>query len=234
MDIKIKWPWELNDLTNQVVVICDVYAATTNIAYFLTHGVQKLLIVNKENVVQAKERFPQALVIGDRPKELSARLFDSGNSSHLLSQLDVSGKVVLYMTSNGSRIIEYAIKKGAGRILTVSLTTLSSVASYVEKYPVDRLTLVPAGEIDNHLIPDLKAQEDLICAQLLKDRLVSKNINLSHKIQEAKEFIRAHYRSTHMEGNFKEVFVIDKYNCVPTYHQVYENFIEMTDTFSKK
>ena len=229
MSIEIKWPWEINDLTNYAVVICDVYAATTNIAYFLTHGVKQLLIVNKENVVRAKKQFPPALVIGDKPKNFSANIFDSGNSSSTLSQLDLTGKTVLYTTNNGSRTIEFAKNRGAKEIFTVSLTTLSSVASHIRTFSYDQLMLIPAGERDNYKITDYKALEDLICIELLRDRLISKNTDISSQIEKAKGFIRTHYGSPHREENFKEVFAVDKYTCVPTFKQLFEELIEITD-----
>ncbi len=67
MLINTFWSWEIPDKLEGVVVIADVYAATTNIVSFLARGVSRLLIVDRENVVSIRKRLKEAVVIGESP-----------------------------------------------------------------------------------------------------------------------------------------------------------------------
>src|SRR5260221_7441966 len=118
MQTKIIWPWEVSDL-NGIAVIADVWAATTNITSFFRKGVNRLLIVNKNNVERAKKEYKDALVIGEN-FELPKNFFDTSNLPSDIENIDVKNKIVLFMSDNGSRIIELAFKKKAKKVITVS------------------------------------------------------------------------------------------------------------------
>jgi len=131
MQTKILWPWELPEVLDGIAVIADVWAATTNITTFLTKDTKNLLIVNINNVQKAKNKYRDALTIGESLK-LSKNFFDASNYPTEIEKIDVKNKTILYMSNNRSRIIELVFKKKAKRVITVSFTNITSVCEYLD------------------------------------------------------------------------------------------------------
>ncbi|MDP2585562.1 MAG: 2-phosphosulfolactate phosphatase [Candidatus Levybacteria bacterium] len=228
MQTKILWPWELPKHIDGVAVVCDVWAATTNIVSFFRKGAKNILIVNNNNVQKAKSRFRDALIIGES-LQLPKNFFDSSNYPTDIEKIDVKNKTILYMSNNGSIIIELALKKSAKKIITVSFTNITSVNEYLRDLK-ETIYLIPSGDMGSS---DKKGAEDLICVESLGKMLKAKNVNLNIAQEEAKGYIRTNYADEKFNRNlnFKIAFNLDSSKVVPICSQEKEGWIKVTRLF---
>lgn len=217
MKIKIYWSWELPSKVNDIAIIIDVNAATTNIPLMLYHKVKKLIIVNEKNVLLVKKKIPKALIIGES-HSLPKSIFSSSNLPSEIINLKLKDKTVLYMSNNGSRVIEKAFKLGAQTIITAAFVNFQSVIDWLSKNQDQTLTLIPAGEI---VFPDRKSHEDYYCAQAIKNKLENKG-NILKFIKQARKFVSQKYYPylQDIQKNLKIEFNLDKYPVIPlcSYH----------------
>ena len=203
MHTKILWPWELPEVLNGIAVIADVWGATTNITTFLRKGVKKLLIVNKNNVQRAKTEYKNALVIGES-LELPPGFFDASNYPSDVTSIDVENRIVLYMSNNGSHVIESAFQRKAIKTITVSFTNIRVISDYLKNLK-ENVYLIPSGDIGSS---DSKVAEDLICVESLDKLIKGKTVDLEKAQEDAKSFISVNYGDENFdqESNFKVVF----------------------------
>ncbi len=193
--IQILWPWELPEKIEGITVVIDVLSATSNIAWFLSHNVKELVIVNERNVHVALERYKGALLIGESFDVSLKQYFSASNSPADISRVDVAYKTVLYMTYNGSAVIEEALRRGKGEVITGSFTNFEGILSCLKSFYLAGVTLIPSGCVDvPQLIPDKKSREDWLCAELLQNKISGKDADSEKYIEEAQMFIDSHYK----------------------------------------
>lgn len=225
MKIEIRWPWEVTSLINQVVVVVDLYAATTNISSLIGRGVKQLLVVNKDSVQKVKLDHSDALIIGeslDLPKDF----FDVSNFPHKVEQTKLTGHTVIYMSTNGTRVIELAFQKNAKEIITCAFNNIETVVSWLHQNQLKIITIIPAG--DATLI-DLKSEEDFICSKALRDLLIGKQVVWEKILNQIKSYIPAHYHPQDFAEETKAVFALNKYQVVPRCRRIREGLIEISD-----
>ena len=232
---EVVWPWELPERMSGVAVVTDIFAATSNITWFLAHNVHDLIIVNKENVLAATEQYPQALVIGDKSDLNLAVEFASSNHPSKVAQLDVSGKTILYITNNGARVIEEAYNKSAHTVLAASFGNIDAVSYFLKKRGGETITLLPAGERTMpDTIPDWKAREDLMCALALSELIIDGQSDLQTYVSTMITYIRSVYTydKTLKEADIKLVSRTNQYQVVPICNVGDDGYIHVTDALT--
>lgn len=197
MDIKIIWSFEAKreDVKGSIAVVVDVWAATTNIALMLAHGAKELILVREETIRSAINQYPGAFIVGESTDEKTTSLFTCSNSPSQVNNLDVTDKTVLYMTNNGTKVIEKALLQGADPVMTAAFVNISSVAQALRMERSKKVCIIASGEQTiADKIPDQKAWEDYYCAQTLCDLINTEHIDCEKYIKKSKEFIKSHYR----------------------------------------
>lgn len=227
MNICILWPWELPEKIEGAAVVADIFAATTNIASFIGRNVGKLLLVNHESIKRARREYPRALVVGES-HILPQDFFHLSNAPAVVDKATVSGKTIIFMTANGTRVIERAILKGASPVISVSFTNLESVAGEIRVSNMKSITLIPAGTIDLAYpsLPEIKTPEDLCCIEALKSLLEGRTSTVNEKISEAKTLLVTMYNVKQKDPNFSPVFALNRFDVVPICKRVAEGYIE--------
>jgi len=213
MVIDILWPWELKDLTGRTAIIIDLWAATSNIALLLGKGVKNLIVVNKENAIRGKEIYKNAIVVGEH-YQLPANFFDYSNYPSDVNKI-MTTESILYMTTNGSYVIEQALSKKAKCVLTGSLLNFSAIGQYIGNSKQEQVVIIPAG---NRVRKNGKAEEDILCAKLFSKILNNQAINWDKQINILKEIILRDYGSEEKfrpAEDFAVTFQLNKYNVVP-------------------
>lgn len=212
MKINIRWPWELSPELPGIAVVIDVNAATTNLPLLLYHQVKKLLIVNEESVLRLKKKIHDALIIGES-RTLPENTFDSNNFPFEIQKLNLRDKTILYMSNNGSRVIEKVFKFGAQTILTAGFVNFQSVINWLSENQSQPLTLIPAGEI---IFPDRKSYEDYYCAQAIKNML-EKRGKVFELMNRARKFVSRKYDPyiKDIEKNLQIEFNLNKFPLIP-------------------
>jgi len=218
--VKICWPDKLPEsLSGKIAVVIDILAATTNIATFLDGGVGTLLLVNDRNVIVAKEKYPDAFVIGESSKPQVAAILTASNSPALLEKNDIlakiAGKTVLYLTNNGTKVISRVVEKGARMVTAASFANFEKVLNWLKDGQLKDILLVPAGEIN---LTGGKAEEDYLCAKAIHNALVGRSISWPQLFSKVKKSIRKNYLILYKRENLsatvmeEDIQIITKLN----------------------
>jgi 2-phosphosulfolactate phosphatase len=210
--IKIFWPWEIPSKADGIFVVADVYAATTNIASFLTRGAKNLLVVNKDSIFETRKKFNDAVVIGEGLADVPIGFFDATNVPWDNFDIKVKGKTIIYMTNNGTKVIEELFNRGAKIISAVSFANISKVADWLKKNIDSEINLIPAGEGS---FKDKRAYEDLACVEALRDLLLGRKVPFQVTFKKIKKYICENYHSADFDTDFKIILKRDRYPVLP-------------------
>lgn len=225
MKSSIVWPWELPEKLpkNSLVVVADVYAATSNISLFLAKGVKRLLIVNEHNVVSAKKQYKDALVIGESLL-LPRDFFIAPNNPSIHQNIDFKNKTVLYMSNMGVKAIESVLNKGVQEVIVASYLNLNASVTYLLQTKQKKIIFVPAGDFT---LSGKNALEDMMCVKSLNDSIQNKKINLKEVVRKTEEFILSHYHGERVKFDVDIILNVDKYNTVPICRKEENGLIEV-------
>ncbi len=120
----------LYDLSNAVVVIIDVFRATSTIAAALYNGAKCVIPVDE--VAKAIEISKQidGIAAGERDGKLAEGL-QHGNSPLEYSKDFIKDKTLVLTTTNGTKLLQMALDNKATTIITGSFPNLSAVCTFL-------------------------------------------------------------------------------------------------------
>ncbi len=200
---KMLWGLELpnsnENLAGTTAVVIDALAATSNIAALLDAGVDTLLLTNSKNILEAKKRYPNALLIGESINPALKDIFAISNvPSDLRKKLsDVRGKTVIYMTTNGTAVIHDAFNLSAASVITASFVNLETVTKYLRTVSTP-IVIIPSGE---RTFANQKTSEDRIGAEMLLDMLHGNPIDFDTLKQSLVKSINEEYRENYLNAS---------------------------------
>lgn len=114
---------------NCVVVVIDIFRATSAICTAFQHGVKKIIpVASVDEALSYKEQ--GYIVAAERNGEILDG-FDMGNSPFSYMNPDLKGKEVVLTTTNGTKAIDTA--KGANTIIIGSFLNLDAVCQFLIK-----------------------------------------------------------------------------------------------------
>lgn len=121
----------LYDLNNAVVVIIDVFRATSTIATALFNGASKVIpVAGVDECKRIGSELAGAVTAGERDGKVIEGL-QYGNSPAEYHKEFIEGKTLVLTTTNGTRLLHMALAKGAAEIITGSFVNLSSVCQHL-------------------------------------------------------------------------------------------------------
>ncbi|SMO36897.1 2-phosphosulfolactate phosphatase [Solitalea koreensis] len=119
----------LYDLTGSVVVVIDIFRATSSITYGIDNGAKAIIpVATVEECIAYKDH--GHLLGAERNGEVVDG-FDFGNSPFSYSKEKVEGKTLVLTTTNGTHAINES--KGADEIVIGSFLNLNAVCHYLVK-----------------------------------------------------------------------------------------------------
>ena len=120
----------LYDVSNSIVVIIDVLRATSTIAAAINQGAKCVIPV--DSVTRCIELGKQihGITAGERDGKVAEGL-EYGNSPFEYPKEFIGGKTLVLTTTNGTRLLQMALEKGAKEIITGSFTNLSAVCDHL-------------------------------------------------------------------------------------------------------
>ena len=130
----------LYDLTNSIVVVIDIFRATSSICYGIENGAEAIIPV--ATVEECRDYGSDCLLAAERDGKVVDG-FDFGNSPFSYTTDKVQGKTVVLTTTNGTFAIDES-KKTAHQVIIGSFLNLDAVCSYLKTQQQDVL-LVCAG-----------------------------------------------------------------------------------------
>jgi 2-phosphosulfolactate phosphatase len=132
----------LYDVEEYVVVIIDIFRATSSICYGIENGAEAIIpVAEVEECLAYKEKYPDYLLAAERNGEV-VKGFDFGNSPFSYTPQKVAGKTVVLTTTNGTQAL-YLSRK-AKQIIIGSFLNLTPVCNWL-KTTNENILLVCAG-----------------------------------------------------------------------------------------
>ncbi len=120
----------LYDLSNSVVVIIDVFRATSTIASALYNGAVSVIPVDSvPKAIEISERLG-CIAAGERDGMIAAGL-QYGNSPLEYNREFIGNKKLVLTTTNGTRLLQMALDRNASSIIAGSFPNLSAVCDYL-------------------------------------------------------------------------------------------------------
>jgi len=121
---------ELYDVSNSIVVIIDVFRATSTIATALYNGATKVIPVDNVEQCIAMGKNLNAITAGERDGKIIAGL-QHGNSPAEYYREFIQNKTLVLTTTNGTRLLHMALAKGASEVVTGSFPNISAVCDHL-------------------------------------------------------------------------------------------------------
>ncbi len=142
----------LYDLKNAVVVIIDVFRATSTIASVLKNGAKCIIPVDTVAKAIAVSKKIDAIAAGERDGQIAEGL-KHGNSPLEYSREFIGGKTLVLTTTNGTKLLQMALDNNADTIISGSFPNLSSVCKFLVEQNKN-VVLGCAGWKDRYNIED--------------------------------------------------------------------------------
>jgi|SRR5688572_5498258 len=120
----------LYDLSNAVVVIIDVFRATSTIASALHNGARCVIPVDSVPKAIEISKNIDGIAAGERDGKIADGLLH-GNSPLEYGRDFIENKTLVLTTTNGTRLLHMALERGADTIISGSFPNLSAVCSYL-------------------------------------------------------------------------------------------------------
>lgn len=121
----------LFDLTDSIVVIIDVFRATSTIATALYNGAARVIPVSGvDECKKLGNELAGCITAGEREGKVIEGL-QYGNSPAEYPREFIQGKTLVLTTTNGTRLLHMALEKGCSEVITGSFPNLSAVCDYL-------------------------------------------------------------------------------------------------------
>jgi 2-phosphosulfolactate phosphatase len=119
----------LYNFKDSVVVIIDIFRATSTIAAALGNGAQKIIPVdNVAECIRIGAETPNSITAGERNGQVVEGL-QYGNSPSAYPSNFINGKTIVLTTTNGTRLLHQV--RDAAEVLSGSFLNLKSTADYL-------------------------------------------------------------------------------------------------------
>jgi 2-phosphosulfolactate phosphatase len=120
----------LYDLSNSVVVIIDVFRATSTIASALYNGAKCVIPVDSVPKAIEISKSIGGIAAGERDGMIAEGL-QHGNSPLEYGRDFIENKTLVLTTTNGTRLLQMALDKNADTIVSGSFPNLSAVTDFL-------------------------------------------------------------------------------------------------------
>jgi 2-phosphosulfolactate phosphatase len=141
----------LYTVEDYIVVIIDIFRATSSICYGIENGADAIIPVSQvEECIAYREKGLDYLIAAERNGEV-VEGFDFGNSPFSYTTEKVHGKTVVLTTTNGTHALH--LSRSAKKIVIGSFLNLTSLCIWL-KSQHDNILLVCAGWKNNFNLED--------------------------------------------------------------------------------
>ena len=120
----------LYDLSNSIVVIIDVFRATSTIASALYNGAKCVIPVDSVPKAIEISKNIGGIAAGERDGMIAEGL-QHGNSPLEYGRDFIANKTLVLTTTNGTRLLQMALDKNADTIISGSFPNLTAVANFL-------------------------------------------------------------------------------------------------------
>ena len=122
----------LYDLSDSVVVIIDVFRATSTIASALFNGARAVIPVDSVPKAIEISKNIDGVAAGERDGMIAEGL-QHGNSPLEYTRDFIGGRTLVLTTTNGTRLLQMALDRNAHTIVAGSFPNLGAICDYLQK-----------------------------------------------------------------------------------------------------
>ena len=122
---------DLYDVNDSIVVIIDVFRATSTMATALYNGAAKIIPVDSAELCIEMGKQTGGITAGERDGKIIPGL-SYGNSPSEYPRSFIEHKTLVITTTNGTKLLHMALKQGAKEIITGSFPNLTRVVEYLK------------------------------------------------------------------------------------------------------
>ena len=119
------------EIKDSIVVIIDVFRATSTIATALFNGASKVIPVDTAELCIEVGKQTGGVTAGERDGKIIPGL-SYGNSPSEYPRSFIENKTLVITTTNGTKLLHMALKQGAKNIITGSFPNLSKVVEFLK------------------------------------------------------------------------------------------------------
>src|SRR5476651_86033 len=141
----------LYDVENYIVVIVDIFRATSSICYGIENGAEAIIPVSQvEECAAYREKGLDYLLAAERDGKVVDG-FDFGNSPFSYTAEKVAGKTIVLTTTNGTHALH--LSRAAKKIVIGSFLNLTALSTWLRNQD-ENILLVCAGWKNNFNLED--------------------------------------------------------------------------------
>ena len=121
---------DLYDVDGSIVVIIDVFRATSTIVTALYNGAEKVIpVAGVEDCIAIGKKL-SAVTAGERDGKIIEGL-QHGNSPAEYPRSFIESKILVLTTTNGTKLLHMALNRNAAEVITGSFPNLSAVCNHL-------------------------------------------------------------------------------------------------------
>ena len=120
------------EVHDSIVVIIDVFRATSTMATALYNGASKIIPVDSAELCIEMGKQTGGITAGERDGKIIPGLA-YGNSPSEYPRSFIENKTLVITTTNGTKLLHMALKQGAKEVITGSFPNLSKVVSFLKE-----------------------------------------------------------------------------------------------------
>jgi 2-phosphosulfolactate phosphatase len=163
-----------------VAVIIDVFRAFSVACYASDAGASRLIATGSiEEALLLKSKYRNSVLAGER-NEKKIEGFDFGNSPTEIIKCDLTGKTFIHTTTAGTQGLVSAAN--ADIVLAGSIVNAGAIVKYIRRLNPENVSLVAMG-----YRAVISAEEDLICATIIRDALMGKDKKYENEISKLRD-----------------------------------------------
>ncbi len=121
---------DLYDVSDAIVVVIDVFRATSTIATALFNGAARVIPVDSVDQCIQLGQNCGGITAGERDGKVIEGL-EYGNSPAEYPRSFIEGKTLVLTTTNGTKLLHKALQNGASEVITGSFPNLSAVCDHL-------------------------------------------------------------------------------------------------------
>ena len=121
---------DIYDISNCIVVVIDVFRATSTIATALYNGASRVIPVDTVDKCIQIGKNTGGITAGERDGKIIPGL-EHGNSPAEYPREFIEGKTLVLTTTNGTKLLHMALQNGADEVITGSFPNLSAVCNHL-------------------------------------------------------------------------------------------------------
>lgn len=224
MEIKKVWFHQLPvyQKIDTTVIMVDANAASSNIPVLLSKKPNKLFVLNEQNLSKARQIYPESILVGES-LSLDPREFSASNHISRIHLVEAKGKEILWMSINGSRVLERACQNSCNQVLVGAFNNCLALTTYLTNRSEDVL-IIMAGNQGQEVL------EDKVCADIIEERLKAQFTGWKGRDGEVANFIREFcFDQKEIEDDLPLLLNLDQFNIVPLCIRNSDGFLEIVN-----